>query len=88
MAHADYDCCAICDCKVNYLPYSEAKEAICVPCLKNLHKAGVMVYTSEELLEWMKSNSDKAVDILLSVGFEVCGYGNPIDDTFRELSCK
>lgn len=88
MAHADYTCCAICDRKVNYSPDSEAKEVICTQCLKNLHKAGVMVYTSEELLEWMKNNPDKAVDTLLSVGFSTCGYGNPIDDTFRELSCK
>ena len=49
MAHGDYDCCAVCDCKLSYNstnPYT--KEEICVDCLKALRDNGVNVLDPTE----------------------------------------
>mgnify|MGYP000879295570 CR=1 FL=1 len=59
MAHADYDCCAICDCKMQYNEFdSLTKERICEPCLIKLRVNGVMVITFDELIKWV-NDTDK-----------------------------
>ena len=52
MAHGDYDCCAICDCKIKYNGFdSLTKEKICESCLIGLRINDVHVITFEELLK-------------------------------------
>ena len=89
MAHADYDCCAVCDTKMNYSHDAEAKTSICTDCLRSLHANGVMVYETDDLISWMTANDNTAkrkVQILKSVGFTECHYGNDVDDTYRDLA--
>ena len=84
MAHADYNCCALCDCKMAYVESDNAttKEEICMRCLRALHDAGVIVHTGGELEEWIKSNPDM-VDMLPVMGYTPCFYDNPVDDAFQ-----
>lgn len=84
MAHADYNCCALCDCKMAYVESDNAttKEEICTDCLRTLHAGGVMVSTGGELEDWIKSNPEK-VEILPGMGYTPCLYDNPVDDAFQ-----
>ena len=88
MAHADYECCAVCDTKINYNSDARAKEHICTDCLKTLHANGVMVYDGAELLEWMQNDDNvpgRKAQILKSAGFYECFYTNDVDDAYREM---
>jgi len=87
MAHGDYNCCALCDRKLDYRPYDAAtKEELCVDCMKALHGAQVMVYTGAELEAWIKANPVSAHDLLPSLGYSKCFYRNPIDLAFAAAS--
>jgi hypothetical protein len=84
MAHGDYHCCALCDCKMQYADYdTRTKEDICTDCLRTLHAGGVMVYTGGELEAWIKANPDNAREVLPGMGYSPCFYGNPVDDAFQ-----
>lgn len=83
MAHGDYHCCALCDCKMDYATGdARTKEDICTDCLRTLHAGGLMVYTGGELEAWIKANPDKA-GILPGMGYSPCFYRNPVDDAFK-----
>ncbi|HEY9462834.1 MAG TPA: hypothetical protein VIR54_07075 [Vicinamibacterales bacterium] len=86
MAHGDYNCCALCDCKMDYANDATTKEEVCVDCMKALHSAGVMVYTGAELEAWIKANPAVARDLLPALGFYECFYANPVDEAFRAAS--
>ena len=85
MAHADYNCCAVCDCKRSYNDDAEAKEEICPECLRNLHKAGASdVYTVGELVLWIEeTTANDLAKTLVEVGYCACWYGNPVDEAVK-----
>lgn len=88
MAHGDYNCCAVCDCKRAYSDDAATKAEICMDCLRALHAYGVMVYESEELLAWMRDDAltpERRKQILDSCGLAHCHYPNDIDDAYKEL---
>lgn len=82
MAHADYSCCAICDCKMSY-GEDATKEEICTDCLKTLRSNGIQALDPGEFVEWAKSKSLDHVEdlreILKAIGYSACCYGNDFD---------
>ncbi|MBA7710114.1 hypothetical protein ES703_119044 [subsurface metagenome] len=87
MAHADYDCCAICDSKMGYAGLDEAttKEGICELCLVNLRDIGLHILTVEELTSWIdKTEAEEVRETLSRLRFMFCYYFNPIDKAVRD----
>lgn len=79
MAHADYDCCAVCDCKLSYQGYCSAgtKDEICSRCVANLAECGIIVHNVDELVTWINESPDIIVKaVLVLVGFRKCYYQN------------
>ena len=80
MAHADYDCCAVCDSKLSYSNEPLTKEEICSSCSAALVKHGVIVASVSELLAWAHEEEiEKLRDVLCAVGYTFCLYHNPLD---------
>jgi hypothetical protein len=80
MAHADYECCAVCDSKQAYSECSDAKSAICGPCVADLARLGVITGTPEELVKWVNENPvEKVGPVLAAVGFKPCFYDSTVD---------
>lgn len=82
MAHADYDCCAICDTKQSYQGYSTAgtKDEICGYCTANMAEHGVILHNVEEFKKWLTETPKEDVErILTAVGFSRCFYPNEVD---------
>ncbi len=81
MAHADYDCYAVCDRKLSYAGFdSETKKEICPSCLKKMRAEGMNILDPEELVEWVKSHDQpEIVDKLARVGFKFCYFPNDVD---------
>lgn len=89
MAHADYACCAVCDRKMYYDPWAEAKTEICSDCVANLATQGVIVHNTSELLAWIKStDADTVGKVLANAGFRFCHYWNPIDEAVENKGFK
>jgi len=86
MAHADYDCCAVCDRKLSYAGMNATtKEMICSTCAVNLAERGVFVHNVHELIAWIKTSDTEHVRKVLSeVGFSFCYYQNDVDDAVME----
>jgi hypothetical protein len=90
MAHANYECCAVCDKKV-YYAFGDvyAKDVICTNCVVELALRGVFIRNVHELHEWMEKESpEKVLEILEQVGFKKCHYWNEIDELYDELVSK
>lgn len=87
MAHGDYICCAVCDRKMNYDGMTDDhKEAICSECLKALHAEKIMVYDTNEFVEWIGRQEKKALaKMLLKIGFEECWYANRVEDAIAKV---
>jgi hypothetical protein len=81
MAHADYDCCAICDSKMNYNSgAADTKEALCIDCIERTAELGTPCTRPSQVQEHLKSLSDEAaLKWLHDVGFSPCYYPNDID---------
>jgi len=86
MAHADYDCCAVCDCKMGYNAYNaRSKAKICSKCVANLAEHDVIVHDTLELEDWIKNTEQTKVEkVLNDVGFSFCCYSNLVDETVEE----
>jgi hypothetical protein len=48
MAHGDYNCCAICDSKMEYSNYAETKNNICSNCVCNLAEKGKIIRSVDD----------------------------------------
>jgi hypothetical protein len=84
MAHADYNCCAVCDSKLEYSNDARTKEEICSWCAVNLAQDGVFVHDVDELKKWMREeNPLTIVTILIKNHFSTCYYKNEVDDLFK-----
>jgi len=90
MAHADYNCCAICDCKLDYMGLNaRKKEDICPRCLAILHEIGVKIFNVEELKEFIKKTDPKVLLVTLAfLGFCKCYYKNEVDTLVAEKGIK
>lgn len=85
MAHADYDCCAVCDSKQSYSPDAETKGEICGPCVADLARLGHIFGTVDELLEWVKTvDPQRLAVVLATVGYSKCFYLNEVDKAIEE----
>ena len=73
MAHADYNCCMICDCKMGYMGYyaSETKAKPCETCLQRMRDAEVMFLSPGELINYLETlNMKEALTFLRKIGYE------------------
>ena len=86
MAHGDYNCCAVCDDKLEYNPYdAKTKEYICFCCQVGLKENGVIVKSKKELIDWIKHTPAKiVVGLLKTVGYNRCYYENDVDAVVRD----
>ena len=85
MAHGDYSCCAICDCKLEY-GSERTKEDLCICCLMDLRSNGVNVLSVEELLAWMsKESAEEVIRVLKACGHCFCHFPNKVDDFVKTL---
>lgn len=86
MAHADYHCCAICDCRMEYSHSAELKRDLCASCAVDFCLAtGFKCLTAECLIDWMKRTPD-AKRVLHRLGFKICHYDNDVDDEYARLA--
>jgi hypothetical protein len=86
MAHANCECCAVCDRKCFYPPSPPAKTVLCNACVLGLADEGVPVTTPDDLLAWMESTApDTVVAVLRRCGFRPCRYPNPVDAAWGRL---
>lgn len=78
MAHGDYRCCAICDCKRDYVGLNDSfKDDICSDCRE---KSGLA--TVKQLMEKL-INFESKTELkkwIAEVGFSECYYQNEVDD--------
>jgi len=82
MAHGDYNCCAVCDCKLDYNASDpRTKEEICTDCLHTLRDNGLKILDPDEFIKWIESaDREEICDTLKKIGFSFCYYSNPVDD--------
>ena len=81
MAHADYDCCAVCDSKIRYnSTETGTKDEICVDCRKALTDAGYNCNTPDDFIACIQlmTNTD-ALRLLHKLNFQPCYYPNVVD---------
>ena len=85
MAHGDYDCCAVCDCKMGYAGYAATtKEDICHHCREAMHEQGISPQTVKRFIEWIEEMPvEKLKASLDAMGYDECCYSNPVDDAVR-----
>lgn len=87
MAHADYNCCAICDCKMEYSNDASTKKTICTDCLKSLRSSEINALDTNEFIEWAKSvNKTELIKKLKAIGYEKCFYPNEFDEEINKLT--
>lgn len=89
MAHADYNCCAVCDSKMEYSNDPDTKGRICEYCLKRLRSLGLSILTVEELIHWVESTQvDIVRENLLQLNFQFCHYPNLLDGIVQSRGIK
>lgn len=77
MAHGDYECCAICDCKMQYVGLNEKfKTDICSECRERNN-----ISTVKQFIEMINTFDDdiKLTEWLKDIGFSYCFYSNDVD---------
>ena len=86
MAHADYDCCAVCDYKLGYAGWNATtKERICEDCLLKLQEMNLKIVTVGQLVAWIKGTDRNVLRIKLKeIGFRRCYYENDVDRAVEE----
>lgn len=84
MAHGDYECCAVCDCKMSYGEFDNAKTDICASCAAALALQGVVCRNVTEFNQWLNEvDIDRGKKILKEVGFSKCFYDNETDEIYH-----
>ncbi len=84
MAHADYDCCAVCDSKMAFSCDPETKGDICSHCVAALARQGVIIPDVDALIDYItRTPAEELSRILAAVGFRYCYYSNRVDDAVR-----
>lgn len=82
MAHADYDCCAVCDAKMAYNSCdARTKEDVCVGCIERSIAAGQPITRAIQIKDALAALDDTAALAWLhSMRYAPCYYQNDIDD--------
>lgn len=81
MAHANYNCCAICDSKMDYSWEATTKEEICEECLKNIKELDLKIENIDDLKEFIKETDYKTLkETLIKLDYDFCCYENKIDE--------
>ncbi len=90
MAHSDYNCCAICDSKLEYAGFNAtAKERICESCLIGLQARDLRIVTVAQFIDWVKgTDRDTLRSTLKDLGFRGCHYENEVDDAVRSAGIE
>lgn len=85
VAHSDYNCCAICDRKLEYAGFNATtKERICESCLVELQTRKLPIVTVAQFIDWVKGiDKDMLRSTLKDLGFRRCYYSNDVDDAVR-----
>ena len=86
MAHGDYNCCAVCDCKLEYAGWdATTKERICEYCLEKLQQMNLPIVTVKQLIEWIENEEPETLrEKLKELGFRACYYKNDVDEAVRQ----
>lgn len=81
MAHGDYNCCAICDCKMDYSGFdARTKEEICEDCLDRCEKLNLNIKNVDDLRKYIKNaRYEELKENLLKLNYSFCWYGNDLD---------
>lgn len=83
MAHGNYDCCAICDCELDYSD-AEAKEVFCPNCKAILRRYGINIKNNWDIdtfMKWVNGTDVETVKkVLIEMSFRVCYYNNAVDE--------
>jgi len=80
MAHADYNCCMICDDKMEYSNDAKTKESICFGCIEKIMDMGLKITTPDRFIKFVNENSKvEVIKILRKIDFRFCYYPNCID---------
>ncbi|MCM8901303.1 hypothetical protein KVG29_08730 [Caldicoprobacter algeriensis] len=85
MAHGDYNCCAVCDCKLEYAGWDAVSKArICEDCLLKLQEMNLPIVTVWQLIEWIKNEEIETLKTKLKeLGFRGCYYENDVDEAVK-----
>ena len=86
MAHGDYNCCAVCDCKLEYAGWdATTKERICEYCLEKLQQMNLPIVTVKQLIEWIENEEPETLrEKLKELGFRACYSKNDVDEAVRQ----
>jgi hypothetical protein len=85
MAHGDYHCCAMCDCKMDYSGWdSTTKERFCETCVGHLSDLNLPV-TRDRFLLWAEAHTAELPVALGAAGYNVCFYSNEFDKQIAKL---
>lgn len=84
MAHGDYNCCAICDSKMEYSYEATTKEDICENCRERTGIAAVR-QLKEKLLAL---DFEKRLKFAEEIGLRKCFYPNEIDELLNPTTSK
>lgn len=81
MAHGDYNCCALCDCKMDYNGWgATTKKEICEECLDIIKDFGLNITNVEELTSYIETGKyDEVKELLIKCDFWFCHYWNDVD---------
>jgi len=86
MALGDYNCCAVCDDKLEYAGWdATTKERICEYCLLKLQEMGLPIVTVGQLIKWIESEEIETLKTKLKeMNFRACYYKNDVDEAVRQ----
>ena len=81
MAHGDYNCCAICDSKMDYNAYeAKTKEDMCEECLDKCKELNLNIKDVDDFKEYIKNASyTELKENLIKLNYEFCWYSNDLD---------
>lgn len=90
MAHADYNCCAICDCKMAYSNDASTKEELCSSCAVNVSMMfGEKITGPERFIAKAKELPlDVLISALVELGYSECSYNGKIDREMAHLGVQ
>lgn len=87
MAHCDYECCALCDCKMGYVggggDDDTTKSALCSECLLWLQEKKIAVVTVAQLVSWIEVATQSDLE-MIKPQFGFCYYANDVDAAMRK----
>jgi|FLYL01.1.fsa_nt_gi hypothetical protein len=87
MAHGNYECCMICDASLCFDAQAKSKESLCPSCAINVYEeTGLRVPRPVEFIAWVRLQTPESLrPVLERLGFESCGYPNPVDAAVVEV---